>query len=446
MSPMNTEPNQRILLIDDNPAIHEDFKKVLGADSAGASEELDDFESALFGDEESTASDSASPATYEISSAFQGQEALELVVKAKEQGRPFAMAFVDVRMPPGWDGIQTIAKMWEVDPDLQAVICTAFSDYTWGETIEQLGRSDRLLILKKPFDPVEACQIACAMVEKWNVTQRERARLGEVKAAEQEARSYAASLETVNRALETTLATAEASSNAKSEFLMRVTDELLQPMATLLDDATRIDPENTGTDWINLVDAICHEGGALRTTLHDIIDLSHIEAGKLDVAAETCQPLNLVRNAVREGAERARADGSQVEVRCATPIPASMSTDAQRLQRIVAHLVQHAFTRAQGAEVRVELSVDNSETWQEPTLRIDVIDRGPQIPHSDLGRLFEPFQSVGDLSLGLSLARRVAHLLGGDLRVQSEAESGTVFSMTIGTGVLDGVSMLGTDG
>lgn len=443
---MNNESNRRILLIDDNPAIHEDFKKVLGAAASAANEELDDFEAALFGDDEDeVTSEVAAALGYEISSAFQGQEAIEMVAKAREEGRPFAMAFVDVRMPPGLDGVQTIARMWEADPNLQAVICTAFSDYTWGETIEQLGRSDRLLILKKPFDPVEACQIACALVEKWNVTQRERLRMAEVKAAELEARSYAASLETVNRALETTLATAEASARAKSDFLLRVTDELLQPMAGLLGNARTVDPQAAGEEWIELLEAICHEGGALRSTLDDIVDLSHIEAGDLEADSGEVRPMELVQAAVSEAAALCGGAPSEVEVRCETPVPARIQSDPGRLHRVIVHLLQNAYARSGGGAVKLVLATEGGEAWTERRLRIDVIDHGQQIPRSRIGQLFEPFQEVGDLSLGLSLSRRVAHLLGGDLSVTSDADTGTVFRLTVRTGALDGVSMLGAD-
>jgi len=87
------------------------------------------------------------------------------------------MAFVDVRMPPGWDGVETIEKLWEVYPDLQVVICTAYSDYAWDELIAKVGRSDRLLILKKPFDNVEVLQLANALTEKWRLLQCARLRI-----------------------------------------------------------------------------------------------------------------------------------------------------------------------------------------------------------------------------------------------------------------------------
>jgi len=81
-----------------------------------------------------------------------------------------------VRMPPGWDGIETISRLWEVDPDLQVVICTAYSDYSWEETLEKLGHADQFIVLKKPFDTIEVLQLAEALTEKWRLSRQERNR------------------------------------------------------------------------------------------------------------------------------------------------------------------------------------------------------------------------------------------------------------------------------
>ena len=97
-----------------------------------------------------------------------------MVQRALQEGAPYAMAFIDVRMPPGWDGIETAARIWAVDPDLQVVICTAYSDYSWGEMIKRLGPTDKLLILKKPFDNIEAVQLASAVSEKWYLSRKAR--------------------------------------------------------------------------------------------------------------------------------------------------------------------------------------------------------------------------------------------------------------------------------
>ncbi len=167
---MNTnvteEPfNNRILIIDDNPSIHDDFKKVLGSEGSEKRRELDDDEAAIFGNEQSK----GAGAEFELASAFQGQEGLEAVRAAANAGRPFAMAFVDIRMPPGWDGIETITAIWKEFPDLQVVICTAYSDYSWDDMANALGPSDNVLVLKKPFDSVEVLQMAHALTKKWQL-------------------------------------------------------------------------------------------------------------------------------------------------------------------------------------------------------------------------------------------------------------------------------------
>ncbi|MEN9576301.1 MAG: Sporulation kinase [Verrucomicrobiota bacterium] len=158
--------NHRVLVIDDNPAIHQDFRKVLA--ERGDSSGLDAAEEALFGDAPSTP---AQRVTFDLDYASQGLEGVEKILRAREAGRPYAMAFVDVRMPPGIDGIETTVKIWEVAPDTQIVICTAYSDYSWDEMIGKVGYSDKLVLLKKPFDNVEVLQLACALTEKWRLAQ-----------------------------------------------------------------------------------------------------------------------------------------------------------------------------------------------------------------------------------------------------------------------------------
>ena len=166
--------NRRILVIDDNEAIHKDFREILSTTGGGAAA-LDEAKAAILG----TAPEVSKQEGFEIDSAFQGQEGLERVRQALHEGRPYAMAFVDVRMPPGWDGIETIQQIWAEYPQLQAVICTAYSDYQWADIIDRLGQTDQLLILKKPFDNVEVRQLACALTEKWSLARQAESALGE---------------------------------------------------------------------------------------------------------------------------------------------------------------------------------------------------------------------------------------------------------------------------
>ena len=173
--------NRRILVIDDNPAIHEDFRKIFSR-SMPTAEALSQSEAAFFGETKAADSD----AQFEMDSAFQGQEALQRVTTAWRENRPYAMAFLDVRMPPGWDGVETAARIWQQDPQLQIVLCTAYSDYSWEDMRARLGRSDRLVILKKPFDNVEVLQLADTLTEKWRVTEQAALKMSEMELAIQE--------------------------------------------------------------------------------------------------------------------------------------------------------------------------------------------------------------------------------------------------------------------
>ncbi|MCJ8345259.1 response regulator [bacterium] len=154
--------NRKILIVDDNKAIHKDFEKIL---CCQIDEELDDLESLLFDVEKPSAKEVIN---FELDSAFQGQNAYQMAREAASHKAPYAMAFVDMRMPPGLNGIETIKKIWQYDPNLEVVICTAYSDYTWDEIVNELGHEDKLVFLSKPFSGDTIRQLASTLVEKWN--------------------------------------------------------------------------------------------------------------------------------------------------------------------------------------------------------------------------------------------------------------------------------------
>jgi signal transduction histidine kinase/DNA-binding response OmpR family regulator len=172
-----TEPNRRILIVDDNRAIHEDFHKIL---RRRADTEVTNLEAQLFGAEEERHIE------FDLSSAYQGLEGVDMVDKARAAGRPFALAIVDMRMPPGIDGLETIERMWQTDRELQIVICTAYADASWQDIMRRFGTTDRLLILKKPFDLVEVCQLALALTEKWQLAHEAKTRMAELVASRSE--------------------------------------------------------------------------------------------------------------------------------------------------------------------------------------------------------------------------------------------------------------------
>ena len=167
--------NNRILIVDDSQWIHEDFKKILPF-TDGTECDIDELLDNIFEDNDGidskAAAGDAGAVYYELYHAYQGEQAYEMVEKAARDNRPFAVAFMDVRMPPGWDGIETIQRIWGKFPDLEMVICTAYSDYSWEEILQTLGVTDQLQFLRKPFDVISIKQMALALTKKWTLARK----------------------------------------------------------------------------------------------------------------------------------------------------------------------------------------------------------------------------------------------------------------------------------
>ncbi len=174
--------NCRILVVDDNEDIHDDFRKILAAGNGAA--ELERWEEELFGQ-------TIRPAqriSCEIDTATQGQTGFEMACTAKKRGEPYAVAIIDMRMPPGWDGLETARRIALEDSEIQLVICTAYSDYSASEITDVFGNSDRLLILKKPFDAMEVQFLVTALVAKWNQARESAMRFRALERSEEEYR------------------------------------------------------------------------------------------------------------------------------------------------------------------------------------------------------------------------------------------------------------------
>ena len=234
-----TAGNRRILVIDDNVSIHEDFRKILlppkGADA------LDQARVALFGETPSLPPQER----YELEFASQGREGFGLVDHALREGKPYAMAFVDMRMPPGWDGLETIEHIWYVDPALEIVVCTAYSDHPWEDVSRRIGNTDKLLILLKPFNSIEVIQLANSLTKKWNLA---RAVEYEIDILSSSVIKRTTELQEANGRLQGNISKrltetvqgqspeeAAAMFRQKEEFLAIISHEILTPMNELLD-------------------------------------------------------------------------------------------------------------------------------------------------------------------------------------------------------------------
>ncbi|HLL02626.1 MAG TPA: ATP-binding protein [Myxococcaceae bacterium] len=430
-------PNhRRVLVIDDNPAIHEDFQKILATPEGSTS--LDALESVLFGAPQTR----NGPYLFEVDTASQGEEGIRCVRNGLSGGRPYALAFVDIRMPPGIDGVETTARLWQEDPDLQVVLCSAYADYSWEEVAHRLGISQRLLILRKPFDNIEVRQMAHALAEKWELARQSRRRMDDLAQAvaertqELEATHARLRQEIEDRArLEARMAHLHRM-EALGRLAAGMANEVSSPLGFVSSNLNhlRLALEK------QLAGGTLEEPADLLDACKDALDgterLKRIVQDVKAFARVDQQPGSAVdvRKVLEQSITQAeRSLGSRVRlVRDFHEVPPVHASE-RGLEQVFLHLLVNA---AQALpEAHPEPWVRVATRQQDTAVLVEVQDNGSGIEPENLSHIFEPFFTTKPLGvgtgLGLSICHGIVTGMGGQISVDSAVGRGTTFRVQL---------------
>jgi PAS domain S-box-containing protein len=245
-------------------------------------------------------------------------------------------------------------------------------------------------------------------------------------------------------------AQAEAANRAKSDFLANMSHEIRTPMNAILGftELLKRGYVKNAEEERSHLNTIHSSGQFLLGLINDILDLSKIEAGRVEIERIACAPYAICQEVVHVLAVKAREKDLSLTVEAGGPIPARIHSDPARLRQIVTNLVGNAIKFTERGSVRVRITLD--EHLQPPALAIEVIDSGIGIVPEQVDKLFEAFiqadetinRRFGGTGLGLAISRRFARALGGDIVASSEPGKGSVFTATIETGSLAGVPLL----
>lgn len=396
--------NRRILVIDDNVLIHDDFRKIL--QPGNEAHNFDEARAAVFG-----GTPRLKPLLrFELDCVDQGQAALALVQKARLEDRPYAVAFVDMRMPPGWDGLETIEHFWAVDPEIQTVICTAYTDHSWEEIIERLGYDDRLLILQKPFSSVEVSQLAMSLTTKWNLARQAHQRLQ----------------------------VAEAANVAKSQFLANMSHEIRTPMNGILGMSELLLQTPLNDKQRRYMHTLQKSGQALIQIIDDILDISKIEAGKLKLEYISFDLRQLVTETQELFSGQAGSKGLQLTTSLSEAVGREYMGDPVRIRQILTNLIGNAIKFTAHGQITVSMTaVDDALGQTELCLKVQ--DTGIGVEPAIQANLFTPFtqadgsttRKFGGTGLGLAIVKQLAGMMGGTVGVESVSGRGSTFWCTM---------------
>ena len=399
-SPQQQEQQWRILAVDDEEAVHETYQAIFEVKMGDELDEIEKLMGIVVEEDESPPSDAS---RFRLDHAMSGQEGLQKLIEASEAGDPYAVIYLDMRMPTGWDGLETAERIREVDTEVRIVLITAYMDYSLTEIRQRIGVN--FDFLTKPVDVNELLQLTLSLAAQWSQ----------------------------GRDLVLALEQAQAASKAKDDFLASMSHELRTPLTSIIGNTELMEASGLNQNQVELMGSIGVSSRGLLSLINDILDLSKIESGKFEVD-HLDYDLNLLINELNQSfSGRAKESGLALDVVQKEPFPMQFVGDERRIGQILINLMGNAIKFTQEGGVTLQAWVD------EERLHFSITDTGIGMSDEGLERLFKPFEQAdqsisrryGGTGLGLHISATLAELMGGSIDVSSEEGVGSCFQFNL---------------
>lgn len=406
------ELNRRILIVDDEPKILDELQKVLSPGERGNTE-LNELENRLFNNEKVNR---RKVTCYDVCCCRQGDEAVEQVRDSIQQNKPFSVAFIDIRMPPGIDGVTTAEEIRKLDANIQLVMMTGFSDFDISEISHRIPPEDKLLYMQKPIHSQEIRQFALALTAKWQS-------------------DYLLHLQ--NQQLTESNEYLKEHDRLKSEFVMTVSHELRTPLTifkNILSNAMAGVMGKVPPKLLRNLEMADEAIGRLTSIINDFLDVSKLEVGKMKIHPEVLCVQETISKLVEMISFVTEARSIQLDLL----LPESnlyLYADYEQITRVINNLIENAtkFVPEQNGRIIVEVQ-DRGER-----IGINVYDNGPGIHGDDKEKVFDRFVQVEKhigpgkhgTGLGLAICRELIQLHSGRIWIEDNHGGGAIFKILL---------------
>lgn len=461
----------RILIVDDNESIHTDFKKVL----AGHTEDrLRSVEMELFGEDDSSSGSDELGMDYDLDHAYQGEEAVSMVDAAAAEGNPYALIFMDVRMPPGMDGVRATAEIWKNHPNLEVVICTAHSDYSWNQMLDEIGATDKLQFIRKPFDMVTVQQLALSLTKKTelslqteNYIRRLEVEMSQKEEAQNALRTLneeleariterTAALETANQSLKQTVLDLQEAQKALVEsekmaslggLVAGVAHEINTPVGVGVTAASHLSQKTKAlhelfesqkmkkSDLVTYLETSAEAADMILTNLERAsqliqsfkkvaVDQSSEEKRSFSVVSYIEEVLVSLRPKLKKTRHQVHVEGDKNLILDSFP-----GAFAQIVSNLVINSLIHAFDEEDSGDMRFHVAAEGER------IIIEYRDNGAGMSEEIQNKIFDPFfttkRGQGGSGLGMHIVYNiVTQTMGGSIQCRSELGHGVRFKLT----------------